>query len=148
MAASRNSVCAWRTAFPLRRKPNPQIEVAFATGDIWESKAWRGAIKFLKAGNDATSTSSNKTGGDTNISIREFLAELFKSFNIFRLGLGGNVSTSSSAEVAGRVKPIGRIMNGDAVIYYDFRADRAVEIAEAFTAARFDKFDRTSIERL
>lgn len=50
---------------------------------------------------------------------------------------------SSSAEVAGRVKPIGRIMNGDAVIYYDFRADRAVEIAEAFTAARFDKFDRT-----
>ena len=38
-----------------------QVEVAFATGDIWESKAWRGAIKFLKAGNDATSTSGNKT---------------------------------------------------------------------------------------
>lgn len=54
---------------------------------------------------------------------------------------------SSSAEVAKKIKPIGRIMNGDAVIYYDFRADRAVEIAEAFTAARFDKFDRTGADK-
>lgn len=39
-------------------------------------------------------------------------------------------------------KPIGRIEDGDAMIYYDFRADRAVEIAKAFTLKDFDKFDR------
>lgn len=263
-----------------------QIEVAFATGDIWESKAWRGAIKFLKAGNDATSTSSNKTwaasavkfwqsqakispnalptlhfcgifsdGGvhsdikhleqmiarayeegirrmrihaifdgrdvapqsepkyierlekfcqkfpDADIRIASgggrmvMTADRYENdWNMVKLGYDAMVygkaprqfssateaiktlraeqpgiqdqhlpafvivdnvvgrsplasraikAKSSSAEVAGRVKPIGRIMNGDAVIYYDFRADRAVEIAEAFTAARFDKFDRT-----
>lgn len=263
-----------------------QVEVAFATGDIWESKAWRGAIKFLKAGNDATSTSSNKTwaasavkfwqsqakispnalptlhfcgifsdGGvhsdikhleqmiarayeegvrrmrihaifdgrdvapqsepkyierlekfcqkfpDADIRIASgggrmvMTADRYENdWNMVKLGYDAMVygkaprqfssateaiktlraeqpgiqdqylpafvivdnvvgrsplasraikAKSSSAEVAGRVKPIGRIMNGDAVIYYDFRADRAVEIAEAFTAARFDKFDRT-----
>lgn len=263
-----------------------QVEVAFATGDIWESKAWRGAIKFLKAGNDATSTSSNKTwaasavkfwqsqakispnalptlhfcgifsdGGvhsdikhleqmiarayeegvrrmrihaifdgrdvapqsepkyierlekfcqkfpDADIRIASgggrmvMTADRYENdWNMVKLGYDAMVygkaprqfssateaiktlraeqpgiqdqylpafvivdnvvgrsplasraikAKSSSAEVAGRVKSIGRIMNGDAVIYYDFRADRAVEIAEAFTAARFDKFDRT-----
>lgn len=263
-----------------------QVEVAFATGDIWESKAWRGAIKFLKAGNDVTSTSSNKTwaasavkfwqsqakispnalptlhfcgifsdGGvhsdikhleqmiarayeegvrrmrihaifdgrdvapqsepkyierlekfcqkfpDADIRIASgggrmvMTADRYENdWNMVKLGYDAMVygkaprqfssateaiktlraeqpgiqdqylpafvivdnvvgrsplasraikAKSSSAEVAGRVKPIGRIMNGDAVIYYDFRADRAVEIAEAFTAARFDKFDRT-----
>ncbi len=263
-----------------------QVEVAFATGDIWESKAWRGAIKFLKAGNDATSTSGNKTwaasavkfwqsqakispnalptlhfcgifsdGGvhsdikhleqmiarayeegvrrmrihaifdgrdvapqsepkyierlekfcqkfpDADIRIASgggrmvMTADRYENdWNMVKLGYDAMVygkaprqfssateaiktlraeqpgiqdqylpafvivdnvvgrsplasraikAKSSSAEVAGRVKPIGRIMNGDAVIYYDFRADRAVEIAEAFTAARFDKFDRT-----
>ena len=263
-----------------------QVEVAFATGDIWESKAWRGAIKFLKAGNDATSTSGNKTwaasavkfwqsqakispnalptlhfcgifsdGGvhsdikhleqmiarayeegirrmrihaifdgrdvapqsepkyierlekfcqkfpDADIRIASgggrmvMTADRYENdWNMVKLGYDAMVygkaprqfssateaiktlraeqpgiqdqylpafvivdnvvgrsplasraikAKSSSAEVAGRVKPIGRIMNGDTVIYYDFRADRAVEIAEAFTAARFDKFDRT-----
>ncbi len=38
--------------------------------------------------------------------------------------------------------PIGKVQDGDAFIYYDFRADRAVEIAQAFTDTNFDKFDR------
>ena len=39
-------------------------------------------------------------------------------------------------------QPIGTINDGDAVIYYDFRADRAIEISQAFTYDDFDKFDR------
>lgn len=39
--------------------------------------------------------------------------------------------------------PIGKVQDGDAFIYYDFRADRAVEIAQAFTEVEFDKFDRS-----
>ena len=39
-------------------------------------------------------------------------------------------------------EPVGRIMTGDALIYFDFRADRAIEIAQAFTYYDFPYFDR------
>ena len=39
-------------------------------------------------------------------------------------------------------EPIGRIRKGDALIYFDFRADRAIEIAQAFTYWDFPYFDR------
>ena len=39
-------------------------------------------------------------------------------------------------------KPIGQIRKGDALIYYDFRADRAIEIAESFTYWDFPYFNR------
>lgn len=47
-----------------------------------------------------------------------------------------------------KTQPIGKIVDGDAVIYYDFRADRAVEIATAFTAEEFDKFDRRDLPKI
>lgn len=49
----------------------------------------------------------------------------------------------SSAKATHGAEPIGRVQDGDAFIYYDFRADRAVEIATAFTEKKFDKFDRS-----
>lgn len=39
-------------------------------------------------------------------------------------------------------QPVGRVMAGDAVIYIDFRADRAIEIAQAFTYWDFPYFNR------
>jgi 2,3-bisphosphoglycerate-independent phosphoglycerate mutase len=39
-------------------------------------------------------------------------------------------------------QPIGTIEDGDSVIYYDFRADRAIEISMAFTYDDFPYFDR------
>ncbi len=45
-------------------------------------------------------------------------------------------------------QPIGIIHDGDAMIYYDFRADRAVEIATAFTQEKFDKFDRGKMPKI
>ncbi|MBR6964771.1 phosphoglycerate mutase (2,3-diphosphoglycerate-independent) [Candidatus Saccharibacteria bacterium] len=39
-------------------------------------------------------------------------------------------------------QPVGTVKKGDAFIYFDFRADRAVEIATAFDVEDFDKFDR------
>ncbi|MBR3269799.1 2,3-bisphosphoglycerate-independent phosphoglycerate mutase [Candidatus Saccharibacteria bacterium] len=38
--------------------------------------------------------------------------------------------------------PVGQIKKGDALIYFDFRADRAIEIAQAFTYYDFPYFDR------
>jgi len=39
-------------------------------------------------------------------------------------------------------KPVGQIVDGDAVIFFNFRGDRAIEISRAFTEESFDKFDR------
>jgi 2,3-bisphosphoglycerate-independent phosphoglycerate mutase len=38
--------------------------------------------------------------------------------------------------------PVGPIVDGDAVVFYNFRGDRAIEISRAFTEDPFDKFDR------
>ncbi|MDZ7317077.1 MAG: 2,3-bisphosphoglycerate-independent phosphoglycerate mutase [candidate division KSB1 bacterium] len=39
-------------------------------------------------------------------------------------------------------EPVGRIEDGDVVINYNFRGDRAIEISRAFTEKDFNKFDR------
>jgi 2,3-bisphosphoglycerate-independent phosphoglycerate mutase len=39
-------------------------------------------------------------------------------------------------------KPCGLIQDGDAVIFFNFRGDRAIEISRAFTEKHFSKFDR------
>ncbi len=39
-------------------------------------------------------------------------------------------------------KPVGKIQDGDSVVFTNFRGDRAIEISLAFTEKNFDKFDR------
>jgi 2,3-bisphosphoglycerate-independent phosphoglycerate mutase len=39
-------------------------------------------------------------------------------------------------------EPVGRITDGDAVVFFNFRGDRAIEISRAFEDKDFDKFDR------
>lgn len=38
--------------------------------------------------------------------------------------------------------PVGPIVDGDAVVFFNFRGDRAIEITRAFTEDPFDKFER------
>ncbi len=42
----------------------------------------------------------------------------------------------------GEGEPVGRIGEGDAVVFYNFRGDRAIEISRAFTEKDFSEFDR------
>ncbi len=43
-------------------------------------------------------------------------------------------------------KPVGTIQDGDSVIYFNFRGDRALEISAAFEGdSSFDKFDRKRV---
>lgn len=44
--------------------------------------------------------------------------------------------------IADNGRPIGTINDGDAVVYIDFRADRAIEMAQAFTYEDFPHFNR------
>ncbi|MDZ7840029.1 MAG: 2,3-bisphosphoglycerate-independent phosphoglycerate mutase [Gammaproteobacteria bacterium] len=39
-------------------------------------------------------------------------------------------------------EPVGRVADGDAVVLFNFRGDRAIEISRAFEEKDFDKFDR------
>lgn len=41
--------------------------------------------------------------------------------------------------------PLGPIQDGDSVVLFNFRGDRAIEISRAFTEADFDEFDRGPI---
>jgi 2,3-bisphosphoglycerate-independent phosphoglycerate mutase len=48
--------------------------------------------------------------------------------------------------IAENGKPVGTIEDGDSVIYFNFRGDRALEMTAAFeTKAGFDKFDRVRV---
>jgi 2,3-bisphosphoglycerate-independent phosphoglycerate mutase len=50
--------------------------------------------------------------------------------------------------VAEQGQPIGTIEDGDSVVYFNFRGDRALEITAAFEQETFDKFDRVRRPRV
>lgn len=211
------------------------IEAAFATGDIWTTKAWKGIIKQLKESKSSAPTlhlSGIFSDGGVHSDIKHLeaiikqaydegirrvrvhcvfdgrdvapqsepkyinrLERFFKEFKDadFRIasgagrmvavadryendwpmvklgwdmmvhGVAPNQFTSARQAIesfrtkdpniqdqylpafvvvdeAG--KPVGKISDGDAFVYIDFRADRAIEIARAFTEEGFDKFDQ------
>ena len=45
-------------------------------------------------------------------------------------------------------KPVGAMADGDSVVYFNFRGDRALEITAAFEEEAFDKFDRVRRPRV
>jgi 2,3-bisphosphoglycerate-independent phosphoglycerate mutase len=45
-------------------------------------------------------------------------------------------------------KAIGTIEDGDSVVFFNFRGDRAIEISRAFEEADFDKFDRVRVPKV
>lgn len=45
-------------------------------------------------------------------------------------------------------KPVGTIEDGDSVVFYNFRGDRAIEITRAFEESNFDKFDRVRVPKV
>ena len=45
-------------------------------------------------------------------------------------------------------KPVGTIEDGDSVVYFNFRGDRALEITAAFEEENFDKFNRVRLPKV
>jgi len=45
-------------------------------------------------------------------------------------------------------QPIGKVEDGDVIIFFNFRADRARQLAQAFVEKDFDKFDATKFTNL
>ena len=103
-------------------------------------------------------------GGRQNITMDRYDANwsmVDKGWQTHVLGLGPQFSSASVAVntlreqfpktidqdlppfvIADAGKPIGTIEDGDSVVFFNFRGDRAIEITRAFEEANFDKFDR------
>ena len=45
-------------------------------------------------------------------------------------------------------KPVGTVEDGDSVIFFNFRGDRAIEISKTFDSVNFDKFDRVRLPKV
>ena len=45
-------------------------------------------------------------------------------------------------------KPVGTVEDGDSVVLFNFRGDRAIEITRAFEEDNFDKFDRVRVPKV
>ncbi|MDD7592790.1 MAG: 2,3-bisphosphoglycerate-independent phosphoglycerate mutase [Peptoniphilaceae bacterium] len=56
--------------------------------------------------------------------------------------IGKNLSRLDDGDEASGIQPIGRIRDGDAVLFYNFRGDRAIEVSMAFEDDDFPYFDR------
>ncbi len=60
----------------------------------------------------------------------------------------GDEFVKPTVVVNGDGKPVGSVRDGDAILFFNFRADRAREITRAFTDPQFKEFDRRGAPRL
>lgn len=73
----------------------------------------------------------------------EQFASTVEAVNALRARHPGTIDQDLPPFVIGKDgQPVGTIEDGDAVVFYNFRGDRAIEITRAFEEADFDKFDR------
>ncbi len=106
-------------------------------------------------------------GGRMNITMDRYEANwsmVERGWNCHVLGLGRQFTSAEEAietyrseapvldqdlpafVIAENGTPVGTINDGDSVIFYNFRGDRAIEISKTFEAgADFDKFDRVRV---
>ncbi len=74
---------------------------------------------------------------------RQFSSAI-EAYNTLRAETGKIDQDIDPFVIAADGKPVGTIENGDSVIFYNFRGDRAIEISKTFDTpeGQFDKFDR------
>ena len=65
-----------------------------------------------------------------------------EAINTYRAETGAIDQDLGAFVIAENGAPIGKIVDGDSVVFFNFRGDRSIEISRAFEDAEFDKFDR------
>jgi 2,3-bisphosphoglycerate-independent phosphoglycerate mutase len=80
----------------------------------------------------------------------EQFASASQAVRALRERLPGTIDQDLPAFVIGRDgQPVGTVEDGDAVVLYNFRGDRAIEITRAFEeGAGFDRFDRVRVPQV
>ncbi len=88
---------------------------------------------IVKRGWNAHVRGEGRTFSSASEAVKTFYAEDPKATDQY---LPAFVITDASG------KPVGRIQDGDAVIFFNFRGDRAIEISRAFSEKNFAEFER------
>ncbi|MFO7569919.1 MAG: 2,3-bisphosphoglycerate-independent phosphoglycerate mutase [Smithellaceae bacterium] len=88
---------------------------------------------IVKAGWEAHVLGKGRTFASASAAVKAFYNEDPKATDQY---LPAFVITDDSG------MPKGRILDGDAVIFFNFRGDRAIEISKAFSEKEFTEFDR------
>ncbi len=91
---------------------------------------------IVKRGWDAHVRGEGRTFSSASEAVKTFYAEDPKATDQY---LPSFVIIDASG------KPVGRIQDGDAVIFFNFRGDRAIEISRAFSEKDFAEFDRGAL---
>ena len=136
--------------------------------DVPETSALDYVLPFeaflTEISSDSFDAQISSGGGRQNITMDRYDANwsmVDKGWQTHVLGIGPQFSSASVAVnalreqfpktidqdlppfvIAAGGKPIGTIEDGDSVVFFNFRGDRAIEITRAFEEASFDKFDR------
>lgn len=88
---------------------------------------------IVKRGWDAHVRGEGRTFPSASEAVKTFYAEDPKATDQY-------LPAFVIADASG--KPVGPIQDGDAVIFFNFRGDRAIQISRAFTEKNFSEFDR------
>ena len=79
---------------------------------------------------------------------RQF-ASAEEAINVLRAETGAIDQDLPPFVIAENGKPLGTVEDGDSVVFFNFRGDRAIEISKAFEGGEaFDKFDRVRVPRI
>jgi 2,3-bisphosphoglycerate-independent phosphoglycerate mutase len=103
-------------------------------------------------------------GGRMTITMDRYEADwsmVDRGWNVHTLGVGRQFTSAKEAVetfrsespgvidqylpefvIAENGTPVGKIVDNDSVVFFNFRGDRAIEISRAFTENNFDKFNR------
>lgn len=144
-----------------------RIHILLDGRDVGETSALDYVIpfeQFLNEINDSEFDAKIASGGGRmNITMDRYEADwamVERGWKIHVLGQGRMFSSSEEAiktyrnelhvidqdlpgfVIAENNEPVGRIVDNDSVVFFNFRGDRAIEISKAFEDPSFDKFDR------
>ena len=84
-----------------------------------------------------------KRGWDTHVAGKgRLFASAREAIETLRNENPGVIDQDLPAFVIGKDAPVGRMVDNDSVVLFNFRGDRAIEISMAFDQEGFDKFDK------
>ncbi len=144
-----------------------RIHVLLDGRDVGETSALDYVLpfeEFLASQNDAAFDARIASGGGRmNITMDRYEADwsmVERGWQTHVLGEGRQFASTEEAIVTYRQEtgaidqdlgafviaengePIGKILDGDSVVFFNFRGDRSIEISKAFEDENLDKFDR------
>ncbi len=114
----------------------------------------KGALDYkIASGGGRMITTMDRYNADWNIVKRGWEAHVLGKARMFKSAREAietfycedpkvNDQYLPSFVIADNGQPVGQVLDGDSVVFFNFRGDRAIEISRTFAEVEFDQFDR------